>query len=114
MYYSNSDCDNIEYELEEAKKYVMAHLVEDIDLRYNLRIKRNILGSFDKYHEKFMGFFKKLSHKKTSLQYDLKDKEDEFEIIKTELIIQTREQEESGEELEESRKADVELKTQLE
>ena len=82
MYYSNSDCDNIEYYLEEEKKYVMAHLVEDIDLRYNLRLKRNILGSFNKYHENSMGMFKKLNHKKTSLQDELKDKEDEVERIR--------------------------------
>ena len=61
-----------------------------------------------------MDLFKKLNHKKTSLQDELEDKEYEVERIKTELISQTGVQEESGEELEETRKADVELKTHLE
>ena len=66
--YSNNDCDNIENDLEDAKKYVLAHLLSDIDLRYNLRLKRKILGSFKKYHEKFVDLLKKLNHKRISLQ----------------------------------------------
>ena len=65
--YSSSDCDNLENDLEDAKKDVLARFLADIDLRYNLRLKRKILGSFEKYHEKFMDMFKKLNHKKTSL-----------------------------------------------
>ena len=44
--YSSSDCDNIESDLEEAKKYVPTHILVDIDLRYNMRLKRKILRSF--------------------------------------------------------------------
>ena len=40
-----------------------------------------------------MDLFKKLNHKKTSLQDELEDKEDEVERLKTELISQTGEQE---------------------
>ena len=75
-------CDNIEDDLQEPKKDVLAHLVADIDLICNLRLKRKILGFFDKYHEKSMDLFKKNNHKKTSLQDELKDKEDEVERIR--------------------------------
>ena len=32
-YYSSSDCNNVEDDLEYAKKYVLTHLLADIDLR---------------------------------------------------------------------------------
>ena len=57
--YSRSDC--IENDLEDAKKDVLACFLAEIDLIYNLRLKRKILGSFKKYHEKSMDLFKKLS-----------------------------------------------------
>ena len=37
--YSGSDCENVEDDLEDAKKDVLAHLLADIDLCYNLRLK---------------------------------------------------------------------------
>ena len=64
-----------------------------------------------------MDFLKKLNHKKTSLQDELENKEDEVERLNTKLISQRKEQEEYGEdseELEETRKRDVDMKTQLE
>ena len=75
------------------------------------------MGSFEKYHEKSMDLFKKLNHKKTSLQDELKEKEDEVERLKTELISQTKEQQEidvDPKELEEARWANIDLKIQLE
>jgi len=80
--YSSSDCDNVEDDLEEAKKDVLVHLLADIDLRYNLRLKRKILGSFEKYHEKSVDLLKKLSLKKTSLQVELEDKDNEIKRLK--------------------------------
>ena len=32
-YYSSSDCDNIENDLEDAKKYFLARLLMDIDVK---------------------------------------------------------------------------------
>ena len=71
---SNNGCDNTESDIEDAKKEVLAHLLGDIDLRYNLGLKRNILGSFEKYHEKSMDLLKKLILKKASLQDELEEK----------------------------------------
>ena len=36
FYYSSSDCDNAEDDLEEENKYVLAYLLVDIDIIYNL------------------------------------------------------------------------------
>ena len=44
-----------------------------------------------------MDLFKKLNHKKMSLKDELEEKEDEVVRLKTRLISQTWEQEESGE-----------------
>ena len=46
-YYSSSDCDKVENDLEDAKKYFQSQLLIDIDLKYNLRIKRNLMWSFE-------------------------------------------------------------------
>ena len=62
----------------------------DIDLKYNLRIKKKILGSFEKYQKKTMDLLKKLNHKKTSLQDELEDKEYEIERLSTKLISQAK------------------------
>ena len=59
----------------------------------------------------------KLKHNDEVLQEKLEDKKDEVERLKTELISQVEEKEDSGEdskELEETRKTNVDLKTQLE
>ena len=49
-YCSSNDCDNIEIDLEDAKKYVLAYLLANIDLIYSLTLKIKISGSFKKYH----------------------------------------------------------------
>ena len=110
--YSSSDCDNIEDDLEYAKKDVLAHLLADIDLRYNLRLKRNILGSFEKYHESSVDLLKKLGFKKKSLQYDIEEKNDEVERLNINIISQG-ESSKDHEELEETRRDNVDLKIQL-
>ena len=79
--YNSRDCHKFENDLEDAKKYFLACLLMDIDLKYNLRLKRNIFGSFEKYHQKSMDLLKTFNHKKTSLQEELEDKEDEVEIL---------------------------------
>ena len=59
----------------------------------------------------------KLKQKDEELRDELKDKNAEVEQLKTELISQKEELEEHGEdskELEETRKANLDLKTQLE
>ena len=59
----------------------------------------------------------KIKHKDEVLQDQLEDKKYEVERLKTELISQVEEQEEPGEdskEIEETKKANVDLKTQLE
>ena len=63
---SRFDCVEIENDIEYDKKYFLACLLMDIDLKYNLRLKRKKMGSFEKYHEKSMDILKKLNHKKTS------------------------------------------------
>ena len=60
----------------------------DIDLKYNLRLKKKILGSFEKYHENSMDLLKKLNLIKESLHVELEDKNDEIERLKINLIIQ--------------------------
>ena len=50
----------------------------DIDLKYNLRLKRNLMWSFKNYQQKTMDMLKKLSHERTSLQVQLEEKEDEM------------------------------------
>ena len=60
-----------------------------------------------------MDLFNKLNHKKMSLQDELKDKEDEVERLKTELISQTKEQEEidvDPKELEVARWTNIDIK----
>ena len=79
-YYSSSDCNKVENDLEDAKKYLLAQLLMDIDLKYNLRLKRNLMWSFENYQQKTMDMLKKLSHERTSLQVQLEDKEDEMII----------------------------------
>ena len=69
----------------------------DIDLKYNLRLNRKILRSFENYQKKTKDLLKKLNHKRTSLQVELEDKEDESERLNTKLISQAEEQEEPSE-----------------
>ena len=61
-----------------------------------------------------MDLLKKLNHKRTSLQVELEDKEDEIERLNTKLISQQEETRKDSEELEETRKANVDLKIQQE
>ena len=85
-----------------------------------MRFKRTTLDYLNKYQQKTMilkVFLVKLKHKDEVLQDQLEDKKDEVERLKTELISQMEEQEDPGEdskEFEETRKANVDLKTQLE
>ena len=90
-YYSSSDCNKVENDLEDAKKYFLAQLLMDIDLKYNLRLKRKILGSLKKYHKNSTNLLKKLNHKKTHLQDELEDKVYEIERLNTKLISQQEE-----------------------
>ena len=76
--YNSRDCHKFENDLEDAKKYFVEQLLMDIDLKYNLRIKRNLIWSFENYQQKTMDMLKKLSHERTSLQVQLEDKEDEM------------------------------------
>ena len=85
----------------------------DIDLKYNLRLKKNILGSFEKYHESSVDLLKKLGFKKKSLQDDIEDKNDEVERLNINIISQG-ESSKDHEELEETRRDNVDLKIQLE
>ena len=50
--YNSIDCDDIENDIEYVKKYFLEKLLMDIDLKYNLRLKRNILRSFENYQQK--------------------------------------------------------------
>ena len=61
-----------------------------------------------------MNLFKKLNHKKKSLQDELEDKVDDIERLNTKLISQQEEIRKDSEELEETRKANVDVKIQLE
>ena len=63
------------------------------------------MGSFEKYHEKSVDLLKKLGLKKTSLQVELEDKDDEIERLNINPTNQ--------EEIEETRRNNVDLKTQL-
>ena len=71
----------------------------------------------NKYQQKTMilkVFLVKLKHKDEVLQDQLEDKKDEVERLNTELSSQVEEQEEPreySEELEETRKSNVDLKT---
>ena len=76
--YNSVDCDDIENDLEDVKKDFLAQLFMDIDLKYNLRLNRKILRSFENYQNKTMDPLMKLNHKRTILQVGMEEKEDEF------------------------------------
>ena len=63
-YYSSIDCDDIKNDLEDVKKDLLAHILKDIDLKYNLRLKKKILTSLENYHYKTIDLLKKLNHQR--------------------------------------------------
>ena len=63
-YYSSIDCDDIKNDLEDVKKDLLAHLLKDIDLKYNLRLKKKILTSLENYQNKTIDLLKKLNHQR--------------------------------------------------
>ena len=86
----SSDYDEVVNDLEEAKKELPTLLFRKIDFTYNSSLKRKILESIEEYHEKLIDLPKKHNLKMTSLLDDLEDKNNEIEILKIDLINQTK------------------------
>ena len=107
----SSDYDEVVKDLEDSKKNSLSFIFRKIDFRYDSSLKRNILESIEEYHEKFIDLSKNLNLKVTSLQDELEDKNNEIERLKSNLISQ---EVVVSKELEESRKDNVDLKTQIE
>ena len=117
----NSECNDDEVVLTEDEKEVLLKAnnaftctLLDIGLKFNLRLKRNILGPFEKYKEETKDFLLRVKLKKKYLEYDLEDQNNKIERLNLELA---RQQENIGKipkVLEEKRRNNIGLRTQVE
>ena len=62
-----------------------ARTLLDVDLKFNPRLKKNMLGSFEKYKKETKEFLMRLKLKNKYLQDEPEDQNDEVRILNTEL-----------------------------
>ena len=95
-------------------KNAFACTLLDVDLKFNPRLKKKILGSFEKYKKETETLLMRLKLKNKDLQDELEDQNDEVRRLKTELAKEQGEFGKDPKELEATRKTNIDLKTQLE
>ena len=86
----------------------------DIDLKLNLRLKKNILRSFESYKEETKSLFMKMKFKNKNLEDELENQNNEIGRLKSELAREQENIDKSPKELEDTRRNNIGLRTQHE